>query len=78
MREFTCQPGQVLVLEGGIEIEVLAVRGNQVSLGVTAPRPIAVHRKEVADTLAPETKPLGNADKDRRRAAVETSDRDKD
>jgi len=34
-----------------IEITVLEVRGEQVRLGIRAPRTVAVHRKEVFDQI---------------------------
>lgn len=44
--------GQRIIIEGGIEITVVEVRGDQVRLGITAPRSIAVHRKELLDQIA--------------------------
>ena len=34
-----------------VEIKILDIRGNSVRLGITAPRAIAVHRKEVFDAI---------------------------
>lgn len=34
-----------------IKITILGVRGNQVQLGIEAPRDIAVHREEVYDRI---------------------------
>lgn len=46
--------GQQIVIAGDIEITVLEVRGDQVRLGINAPRNIAVHRKELLDQIAAE------------------------
>ncbi|MCX6374923.1 MAG: carbon storage regulator CsrA [Armatimonadetes bacterium] len=46
--------GQRIVIAGEIEITVLEVRGDQVRLGITAPRSIAVHRKELLEQVAAE------------------------
>jgi len=46
--------GQHIVIAGEIEITVLEVRGDQVRLGITAPRSIAVHRKELLEQVAAE------------------------
>lgn len=39
--------GQTLVIADDIEITILNVRGKQIRLGITAPRSIAVDRKEI-------------------------------
>lgn len=46
--------GQHIVIGGEIEITVVEVRGDQVRLGITAPRSIAVHRKELLEQVAAE------------------------
>jgi carbon storage regulator len=44
--------GQHIVIGGEIQITVVEVRGDQVRLGITAPRSIAVHRKELLEHVA--------------------------
>ena len=39
--------GEALVLNNDIEVTVLEIRGDQVKLGVKAPREVPVYRKEV-------------------------------
>jgi carbon storage regulator len=34
-----------------VEVMIIGVRGNKVQLGITAPRHIAVHRKEVYEAI---------------------------
>jgi carbon storage regulator len=36
---------------GNIEITIVNVRGNKVRLGITAPKDISVHRKEVYEAI---------------------------
>lgn len=43
--------GESIVIAGGITVTVLEVRGEQVRVGVEAPRSVTVHRKEVHDEL---------------------------
>lgn len=39
--------GETLMVGDDVSITVLGVKGNQVRLGVNAPREIAVHREEI-------------------------------
>ena len=39
--------GQSIVVDGSIEVTIVDVHGDQVKLGVTAPRSVAVFRKEL-------------------------------
>jgi len=40
-------PLESIIIGDDIEILVVAVQGNQVSIGITAPKDIPVHREEV-------------------------------
>jgi carbon storage regulator len=37
--------------DGGIEIVIVDVRGDKVRLGITAPKEIPVHRREIYDAI---------------------------
>lgn len=43
--------GEVLLVGDDVEITVLNIRGNQVKLGVNAPKEISVHRQEIYDKI---------------------------
>jgi len=43
----TRKPTEEVIIDDDVTIAVLGVRGNQVRLGITAPRNRTVHRKEV-------------------------------
>lgn len=43
----TRRVGETLVIGEAIEVTVLGVKGNQVRLGIKAPKDVAVHREEV-------------------------------
>ncbi|AWI51997.1 carbon storage regulator [Actinobacillus minor 202] len=43
----TRKTGESLFVGDDVEITVLSVRGNQVKLGVNAPKEISVHRQEI-------------------------------
>ena len=48
-----------ILINSDIEIVVTAIKGNQVKLGVIAPRYIPVQRKELADRAVPRPKRRG-------------------
>lgn len=47
---------QSIVIGDGIEVVVLEVRGEQVRLGIKAPKDVAVHRKEIYEQIQQENK----------------------
>ena len=47
MLAFTRKQGESLILNNDIEITVLEVRGDQVKLGIAAPKSVSIYRKEV-------------------------------
>ena len=47
MLALTRKKGESLVLNNNIEVTVLEIRGDQVKLGIKAPKQVPVYRKEV-------------------------------
>lgn len=47
MLALTRKKGEALVINNNIEITVLEIRGDQIKLGITAPKDVPVCRKEV-------------------------------
>lgn len=45
-----------IVVQGDIEIAVLEIRGDQVKLGVQAPRDVKVYRKEIYEAIQMENR----------------------
>lgn len=43
----TRRVGETLMVGDNVEVTVLGVKGNQVRIGVNAPKEIAVHREEI-------------------------------
>jgi carbon storage regulator len=39
--------GQSIVINGNVVVKVVRVEGDQIKLGIDAPREIAVHREEI-------------------------------
>ena len=54
MLVLTRKVNQSIVIGEGIEVVVLEVRGEQVRLGIKAPRDVAVHRKEIFEQIQTE------------------------
>lgn len=52
----TRKPGESLVINDNIRLTVLGVRGNQVRIGVSAPRDVTVHRQEVYERIQEDDK----------------------
>ncbi len=47
----TRKPDQSIVIGDDIVIQILESRGNQIRVGVTAPREISVHRQEIYERI---------------------------
>jgi carbon storage regulator len=47
---------QSIIIGDNVEVVVLEVRGEQVRIGIKAPKDVAVHRKEVYDQILEENK----------------------
>ncbi len=47
---------RLIINDGEIKLNVLEVKGNQVRLGIEAPKHISVHREEIYNRIQAETK----------------------
>lgn len=50
----TRRVGETLMIGDSVTVTVLGVKGNQVRLGITAPRDVTVHREEIFQRIHPE------------------------
>lgn len=50
----TRRVGETVMIGDEVTVTVLGVKGNQVRLGVNAPRSVAVHRQEIYDRIQKE------------------------
>ncbi|SFF98187.1 MULTISPECIES: carbon storage regulator CsrA [Neptunomonas] len=62
----TRRVGETLMVGDEVTVTVLGVKGNQVRIGVNAPKDVAVHREEIYDRIQRE--------KDGEKDSTETQD----
>jgi carbon storage regulator len=63
----TRRVGETLMVGDDVTVTVLGVKGNQVRIGVNAPKDVAVHREEIYERIRKENeagKPSGGAETD--------------
>lgn len=56
MLALTRKKGESLIINNNIEIIVLEIRGDQIKLGISAPREVSIYRKEVYLQIQEENK----------------------
>ncbi len=57
----TRRVGETLMIGDEVTVTVLGVRGNQVRIGVNAPKDVTVHREEIYDRIKKEQTDEGAA-----------------
>ena len=53
----TRRVGETLMIGDQVSVTVLGVKGNQVRIGVNAPKDVAVHREEIDQRIKKEQDP---------------------
>ena len=56
MLALTRKKGESLIINNNIEVTVLEVRGEQIKLGISAPKEVSIYRKEVYLQIQEENK----------------------
>jgi carbon storage regulator CsrA len=49
MLVLTRKPGETILIDGSIRVQVVAIRGNHVKLGFAAPESVGIVREELTD-----------------------------
>lgn len=65
MLALTRKKGESLIINNNIEVSILEIRGDQIKLGISAPKDVSIYRKEIYIQIQEETKAalgIGDAD----------------
>lgn len=56
MLALTRKKGEALVINNNIEVTILEIRGDQIKIGISAPKDVPIYRKEVYLQIQEENK----------------------
>ncbi len=56
MLALTRKKGESIVIDNKIEVSILDIRGDQIKIGISAPKDVPIYRKEVYIQIQEETK----------------------
>lgn len=51
----TRRVGETVMIGDEVTVTVLGLKGNQVRLGISAPKPVAIHREEIYERIRRES-----------------------
>lgn len=63
MLALTRKVGESIVIGDNVEITVISVTGDQIKLGINAPRNVSIHRKEIYLQIQEENKTAASVSK---------------
>ena len=62
MLALTRRKGEALIINNNVEIDILEIRGDQVKIGISAPKEVPIYRKEVYLQIQDENKQAINTE----------------
>lgn len=62
MLALTRKKGEALIINNDIEITILEIRGDQIKIGISAPKEVPIYRKEVYLQIQKENEAALNID----------------
>ncbi len=60
MLALTRKKGESIIIGDNVEVVVISIQGEQVKLGIVAPKEITVHRKEIYEQIQAENRQAAN------------------
>jgi carbon storage regulator len=58
MLVLTRRVGETLIVGNDVSVTILGVKGNQIRIGVNAPKDVTVHREEIYERIRREQRPV--------------------
>jgi carbon storage regulator len=62
MLALTRKKGEALVINNNIEVTILEIRGDQIKVGISAPKDVPIYRKEVYNQIQKENEAAFSSD----------------
>ena len=69
--------GETIIINGDIEVIIAEIKGNEVRLGIKAPKSASIYRKEVYDKILSENVEAARARKDVKLPFIKVEDDNK-
>jgi carbon storage regulator len=63
MLALTRRPNETIVIGDDITITILSIHGNQVRLGIEAPKDVSIHRSEIYARIQQEAREKGHGNR---------------